>query len=250
MKRFLLAAFAFMFVHATDSMVRAADTDPSAVLDKAIKALGGEKLDKVNAISWKSKVAITFNDNTNEFTSHATLQGLDHYRSEMEGEFGGNPFTGVTVLNGDKGWRKFGENKMDLEGEALANQKRQIYLQVIPALPTLLKGKGFKLAAAAEEKVGDKLAAGIKVTAPDGKDFTIYFDKETGLPAKLVAKVPGFQGDEFTMETTFKDYKEFDGIKKSTKAESKRDGQAFVKSETSEFKVLDKVDPKLFSEPE
>jgi hypothetical protein len=156
----------------------------------------------------------------------------------------------VTVFNGDKGWRKFGENKMELEGDALANQKRQIYLQVIPALPTLLKGKGFKLAAAAEEKTDGKPAAGIKVTAPDGKDFTLYFDKETGLPAKLVAKVSGFQGDEFTMETTFQDYKEFDGIKKATKAESKHDGQAFVKSEISEFKVLDKVDPKIFSEPE
>ena len=88
------------------------------------------------------------------------------------------------------------------------------------------------------------------MTAPDGKDFTLYFDKETGLPAKLVAKVSGFQGDEFTMETTFKDYKEFDGIKKATKTESKRDGQDFVKSEISEFKVLDKVDPKIFSEPE
>jgi hypothetical protein len=250
MKRSLLAAFAIMFVSATTSLVRAADTDPSAVLDKAIKALGGEKLDKVDAISWKSKVAITFNDNTNEFTSHATLQGLDHYRAEMDGEFGGNPFKGVTVFNGDKGWRRFGENKMELEGDALANQKRQIYLQVIPALPTLLKGKGFKLAAAAEEKVDGKPAAGIKVTAPDGKDFTLYFDKETGLPAKLVAQVSGFQGDEFTMETTFTDYKEFDGIKKATKAESKRDGQAFVKSEISEFKVLDKVDPKIFSEPE
>ena len=250
MKRFLLAAFAIMFVSATASLVRAADTEPSAVLDKAIKALGGEKLDKVNAISWKSKVAITFNDNTNEFTSHSTLQGLDHYRSEMDGEFGGNPVKGVTVFNGDKGWRKFGENKMELEGDALANQKRQIYLQVIPALPTLLKGKGFKLAAAPEEKVDGKPAAGIKVTAPDGKDFTLYFDKETGLPAKLVAKVSGFQGDEFTMETSFQDYKEFDGIKKATKTESKRDGQAFVKGEISEFKVLDKVDPKIFSEPE
>jgi hypothetical protein len=204
----------------------------------------------VNAISWKSKVAITFNDNTNEFTSHATLQGLDHYRAEMDGEFGGNPFKGVTVFNGDKGWRKFGDNKMDLEGDALANQKRQSYLQVIPALPTLLKGKGFKLAGADDQKVDDKPAAGIKVTAPDGKDFTLYFDKETGLPAKLVAKMAGFQGEEFTKETTFKDYKEFDGIRKATKAESKRDGQTFVKSEISEFKVLDKVDPKLFSEPE
>ena len=51
-------------------------------------------------------------------------------------------------------------------------------------------------------------------------------------------------------ETTYKDYKDFDGIKKATKAESKRDGQDFVKSEVTEFKVLDKVDSKTFSEPE
>ena len=104
MKRFLLAALAIMFVCATVNLVRADDTDPSAVLDKAIKAMGGEeKLKKIDAVTWKSKVAITFNENTSQFTSHSTLQGLDHYRSEFEGEFGGNPFKGVTVLNGDKG---------------------------------------------------------------------------------------------------------------------------------------------------
>jgi hypothetical protein len=49
--------------------------------------------------------------------------------------------------------------------------------------------------------------------------------------------------------TTFKDYKDFDGIKKATKVESKRDGEDFLKSEVTEFKVLDKVEPATFSEP-
>ena len=88
------------------------------------------------------------------------------------------------------------------------------------------------------------------MTGPDRKDFTLYFDKESGLPVKLVAKVVGFRGDEYTQETTYKDYKDFDGIKKATKVESKRDGEDFMKSEITEFKVLDKVDPKTFSEPE
>jgi hypothetical protein len=156
----------------------------------------------------------------------------------------------VVVVNGDKGWRKFGDNKMDLDGDALANEKRQVYLQVVPSLLVPLKGKGFKLESASEEKVGDKPAAVIKVTGPEGKDFTLYFDKESGLPVKLVAKVIGFGGEEFTQETTYKDYKDFDGIKKATKANSKRDGEDFVKSEVTEFKVLDKVDAKTFSEPE
>jgi len=65
---------------------------------------GEEKLKKVDVVTWKSKVDITFNDNTNHFTSHATLRGLDHYRSEVEGELGGNPFKGVTVLSFVETW--------------------------------------------------------------------------------------------------------------------------------------------------
>ena len=57
-------------------------------------------------------------------------------------------------------------------------------------------------------------------------------------------------GEDFTQETTYKDYKDFDGIKKATKVESKRDGETFMKSEVTEFKILEKVDPKTFSEPE
>jgi hypothetical protein len=125
-----------------------------------------------------------------------------------------------------------------------------LYLQLTPITLVSLKGKGFKLEAAPEGKAGDKPVVGIKVTAPDGKDFTLYFDKETGLPAKLVAKVVGFGGDEFTQETTYSDYKDFDGIKKATKVNSKRDGEDFIKSEVTEFKVLDKVEPKTFAQPE
>jgi hypothetical protein len=251
MKRFLGAILATLFLTSPISPVRADDKDPNTILDKAIKAIGGEeKLKKAEAISWKSKGTITFNGNDNDIKIQATSQGLDHYRSEFEGEFGGNPVKGVVVLNNDKGWRKFGDNSNDLDEDAIANEKRSVYLQLTPVTLVPLKGKGFKLEAAAEEKVGDKPAAAIKVTGPDKKDFTLYFDKETGLPVKMVAKVLGFQGDEFTQETTYKDYKDFGGIKKATKVESKRDGEDFIKSEVTEFKVLDKVDPKTFAEPD
>ena len=56
-------------------------------------------------------------------------------------------------------------------------------------------------------------------------------------------------GGEFTQETTFSNYKEFDGIKKATKSESKRNGEKFLTTEVTEFKVLKKVDPKTFDEP-
>jgi hypothetical protein len=250
MKPFLGAALAIFFMAAAGSPARADDKDPNAILDKAIKAAGGEeKLKKLDAMSWKSKASIIINGDSNDISLNSTVQGLDRYRTEFEGKFQDNPFKGIVVLNGNKGWRKFGDQAMDMDEDAVANEKRQIYLQVLPTKLVTLKEKGYKLEAADEQKVGDKPAAGIKVTTPDGKDFTIYFDKETGLPSRIVAKVVGFDGQEFTQETTLKDYKEFDGIKRATKADSKRDGEDFIKSEITEFKALDKVDPKTFEEP-
>ena len=155
----------------------------------------------------------------------------------------------MTVLSGDKGWRKFGDTGMELDKDGVANEKRILYLQVIPVTLVPLKGKDFKVEAAGTEKVGDNPATVLKVTGPDGKDFKLYFDQKSGLPVKQVAKVIGFMGEEFTQETTFGGYKDFGGIKKATKVVSKRDGQKFLSQEVTEFKVLDKVDPKTFAEP-
>jgi hypothetical protein len=232
------------------SAVRADDKDPQAIVDKAIKAVGGEeKLRKAETISWTTKGTINFGGNENDVKSQVTTKGLDHIRRQSEMQINGEDRTLVMVLAGDKGWMKFGDEPREMEGDGLANQKRSTYLEILPVTLVGLKGKDFKLESAAEEKVDGKPAAGVKVTAPDGKDFTLYFDKESGLPVKLVATVAGFQGNEFKQETTYKDYKDFDGIKKATKVESTRDGEPFVKSEVTEFKVLDKVDDKTFSEP-
>jgi hypothetical protein len=251
MTRFLGAVFVAVLVSGLGSPGRAADDqDVNAVLDKAIKALGGEeKLGQLKAHTWKGKGKITFNGNDNPFTSQATVQGLDHYRAEFEADIMGMQLKGVTVISGDKGWRKFGDMKMELDKDGLANEKRNIYLHVVAVTLLPLKGKGFKVEAAGEDKVGGKPATGLKVTAPDGKDFKIYFDRESGLPVKQVAKVMGFMGEEVTQETTFGDYKDFGGVKKATRIESKRGGERFLDQETTEFKALEKVDPKTFAEP-
>ena len=251
MKRFLVAAIVTTFVAVPGQRTRADEKEAKATIDKAIKAIGGEEaLGKAKVLSWKTKGTITFNGNDGQISTLTTSQGIDHYRSEIEGDFNGNTFTGVVVLNGDKGWRKFGDNNVDLDGDAIANEKRSVYLQVVPALLLPLKGKDFKVDSAAEEKVGDKPAAVVKATGPDGKDFTLSFDKESGLLVKMVAKVIGMQGDEFTQETAFTNYKDFGGTKQATKRTSKRDGEKFLEAEVSDFKILDKADAKAFSQPD
>jgi hypothetical protein len=251
MKRFSLEMLVVICFIALAPTAQADEAGVTAVLDKAIKALGGEaKLTKAGAYFRKGKGSITLGGNESDITSESTIQGLDHYRNEFEGEFNGNKVRGVVVLNGDRGWRKFGDNKSELNADAAANEKRNLYLQAVPILVVPLKGNGFKVESAADDKVADKPASVLKVTGPDGKDFTLYFDRESGLPVKLTATVAGFQGQQFTQETTYGDYKDFDGIKRATKVESKRNGENFLKQEISEFKVLDKVDPKTFAEPE
>jgi hypothetical protein len=272
--RLIGAVLAMVLVCGLSGPVRAEDAkDANAIVDKAIKALGGEEqLGKIKAASWKTKGTITIMGNERENTTQVTMMGLDHFRQELEGEFNGNKFRGVTLLAGDKGVRMFGENRTEMDKAAVANQQWTVYLAVIPITILPLKGKEFKVEAIGEEMVGGKPAVGIKVTvpgskantpdtkvtasdskvtAPEGKDFKLYFDKESGLPVKLVAKVAGFQGGEFTQETTFSDYKEMGGIQKATKIVSKRNGEKFMEQEITEFKVLDKdkVDPKTFTEP-
>jgi hypothetical protein len=51
------------------------------------------------------------------------------------------------------------------------------------------------------------------------------------------------------METTFANYKDFEGIQKATKIESRRDGEKFLDAELTEFKIVDKVEAATFDPP-
>lgn len=251
MKRWTCCLLAAAWMLAAANSIHAEDAAAKAVLDKAVKALGGEaKLTKAETYIRKAKGTITFNGNDSSVTLESTIQGLDRARNDFEGQFGDNKVKGTAVLNGDKGWRKFNDNLMELDANALANEKRGLYLLVVPARIVPIFGKGFQYASDGEEKIDKKAAVKVKITAPDGKDFTISFDKESGLPVKVVARVAGIQGQEFTQETIYSDYKDVDGIKRPMKVSAKRDGQSFMEQEVNEFKVLDKVDPKTFEKPE
>jgi hypothetical protein len=250
MRRFLGLVVATLLVGLGLSARAGDDKAARALVDKGIQALGGaDKLGKAKAMTWKTKGKVSFGGTDNEFTGTVTVQGLDHLHQELDGVFGGNKVKILMIMAGNKGWRGFNGENQPLDDDTLATQKRGIYLQVVPATLVPLTEKGFKVASAPDDMVDGKPAAGIKVTAPDGKDFKLYFDKQSGLPVKLVATVAGFMGGEFEQVTTFANYKDFGGIKKATKIVSTRDGQKFMESEITDFAVVDKLDPKLFAEP-
>jgi hypothetical protein len=245
MTRSIVAATATAILLGLIGPARADQKEADAILDKAIQALGGkEKLDKADAMRIHAKGRVTVQGNEDEMSWKTIFQGVDHSRTEIKR----NAFEGVFVVAGDKGWGSYPDGTRELDGEFLAGQKRNIYLVVVATRLVPLRGNGFKYESAGEEQVDGKPAVGLRCTGPDGKDFTLYFDKESGLPVLLKARI-SVRDQEFDQETRYLDYKDFDGIKKATRTVSRRNGEPFSTQEVTEFKVLGKVDPDTFAQP-
>jgi hypothetical protein len=237
-----LMSVAFLFSIVSAPARGQDDKAMQAVLDKAVKALGGEEKLR-QTMSWK------LTGDQSEPVN--TVQGIERYRSVSEFEEEGKKITTTDILNGAKGWNISGGGQFELMKEGLAQVRQRAYQEVIPILVYPLKGKGFTVKSAGEEKVDGKPAIGVRATFPDKSESVLFFDKETGLPLKHTYKVQGYNDKTINVEDTFSNYKEIDGIKKAMKMKSK---ESNGKDETfdsviTEFKVLKEVDPKTFADP-
>ena len=251
MRKCIMGLFLAALVLVVAGPTRAEEGDSKAVIAKAIKAMGGEeKLTKaLKGHTVKEKGILSIMGGDNPISIEVTVAGLDKYRSKFKGEFGGMEIEGVTVLSGDKGTRSFAGNDMEMDKDGVASEKRNIYLAAIASLVVPLNEKGFKSEAAGEEKIDGKAAVALKVTGPDGKESKMFFDKETGLPVRQVAKVNNFMGQEVTQETTYSNHKDMDGVKHAGKLVIKHDGEKLMELEITEFKIVDKLDTKIFDKP-
>ncbi|MBS0262186.1 MAG: hypothetical protein JSS02_09575 [Planctomycetes bacterium] len=248
MYRYWLSAVCWLFL---TSAVPAAEPAVADILAKAVQSLGGEaKVAKAMTCRYEAQGKIVLGNFEGAAQITVTMDGLTRRRAEFEGEFAGNRYRGVTVLNGENGWRKFADMGSPLDKELLANEKRLVYMQ--QSLLTLgpLRNPAFQVTFDGEELVNAKPALALQVQGPDQKDFKIWFDKVSGLPVKLVGRVLEPQGGLVTQETTAGDYQDVNGWKYARKIEIRRDGQPFAIYQVSTFTVLEKVDPQIFAEPE
>src|ERR1700687_4627321 len=92
------------------SAARADDqVDGKALVDKAIKAMGGEaKLAKYKAMNTKGKGTI-FTPGEVVFTEESWWQPPGQYRFDMELDLAGTKVRQVFVFDGEKGWIKLGD---------------------------------------------------------------------------------------------------------------------------------------------
>lgn len=230
--------------------------DAKAVVEKAIKARGGaDNLAKYKADVLKIKGAVHVSGLDIDFTGEISFQQPDKSRTVIEGTVMGTNFKSTRVVNGDKGWIDdllgAARQQRDMSKEELAEERESQNANSIARL-AVLTDKAYTLSTVGESKVGDKEAVGILVKRKGYRDVSLFFDKKTHLLLKSETRVKDPQGGgdtEFTQEAFYDDYKKVGDLQVAHKLTIKRDGKAFLESETTEFKPEEKLDDGLFAKP-
>src|SRR5262245_10271929 len=224
--------------------------DAKSVIEKAIKAHGGEeKLTKFKATKVKAKGTLQLMGVPIEFTAEASSMFPDRFREELKLDIMGNMITVLHVYDGKKGWLSAQGMTMELTGDELDQVKEQAYSNYIENLVPLLKDKQFELSLLDETKVDGKPALGVKVSSKGHKDIKMYFNKESGLLVKTEQKTRDPAMQEVEAEAYYHDYKDVNGTKQAMKQSIKYDGKKFLDAEVTDIKLLETLDAKTFEKP-
>jgi hypothetical protein len=231
-----------------------ADEKALAVVEKAIKAMGGqERFEKAQTTYYKSiRDFVAANGVRRTLFDQRTSQGLENDRFVSEMDVDGNHAKSTAITSGDQGWTQLGRGTVrKMNPDEFRDAKRVVLERLLPTRPDLLKSKDFTLEWAGEQMVGDRPTAVVKVSGLGIVGAKIYFDRERGLPIKSEASFSTPRGDA-NMQMVFSDYREFDGIQVATRIEGKLDvfsAPVTWVDHIKEFKILDKVPADTFTEP-
>jgi len=229
---------------------RAADDDIKAVIAKAIKAHGGEELlAKMKAGTTKNKGTIDVPGlGETEFTSESSFMLPDKFKESMQLQAGGKQISVVTVMNGDKASITADGNDVPITDAIKQALKDQQYMLKAARLVSLVKDKEYELAPLGESKVEGKTCVGVRISSKGHKDFSLFFNKETDLLAKVEFRTVDLStGKELTEERIVLEYtkKDKDQPPLPKKLRIDRDGKKFIEVET-EAKMVEKLDDSDF----
>jgi hypothetical protein len=251
MRKFLLVSSTVCLVLALASPAVGQD-EVQAIIDKAIKAAGGEaKLATLKTVTLKTSTTLGMGGVDITLPVEASFSELD--RMMFAGDFCGMPMRGV--LNTDGCWRKLGDRVEEAHAGGVPSLRKMVFAVRAAEMLLPLKDPAVGLSHGGEGKVGDRATVIVKANHKDHGDVTFYFDKETGLPAKVEARVTfGIDGQERPFECVFADYKEIEGIKHFTKItmamEDVDDAKVSAEILISDIKPAAKLEENAFAKPE
>lgn len=222
-----------------------ADDAPKDVLEKAIKAHGGAELltkNQAGQLRAKGKIVLPGAGEV-DFSQEASYMLPDKFKESVEISVGGQTIRILTIANGDKISIDALGNSVEITDAIKSSMKDAQQMLKVGRLVGLAGEKGYELNAAGEVKVNDKPAVGVRVSAKNQKDITLFFDKATHLLAKMEYRTTEpMSGTEFNEERILGDYKkDADGNMVPHKVTILRDGKKYLDAEVSEGKYLEKL---------
>jgi hypothetical protein len=228
-----------------------ADEATRAVIQKAIKAHGGEGLlGKFKAGRMKTRGKIEVGEASLPFSQDILYQLPGQFKELLELEANGQKVAVATVFNGEKGWIEVEGKLQDIDDKLQAELREAGHLMQLSRLTPLLQEARFKLSPVGEVKVQDRPAIGVRVECKGFRDVNLYFDKESGLLAKTERRaLSGITMEEVTEERIVAEYRKVEGMQSPHKVVVRHDGKKFMEADVVEVKPLEQVDPKTFTRP-
>ncbi len=230
--------------------VLAQEPTPRVIFEKAIAAHGGEKaLARHQASHSRSKGKIHLGAAL-DFTAEEDVQLPDKFRSALHVEANNQSITIVQVFDGKKGWVSTMGKTTDLDNKANKEIQEILHAMRVANLVGVITDKSFTLAPLGELKVRNKDAIGVRISHPGNRDVNLYFDRASGLLAKMEGRgLNPLTNQEANQEKFFFDYREVDGRKSPRKVEVHNDGKLFVEVEVLEIQLLERHDDSTFKRP-
>jgi hypothetical protein len=235
------------------SISHAGDKEAMLIIEKAAKAhgVGGKdaKADKSAGYVGKNKGVAHVQGMDFEFTQEISVLVPSKFREAAELNLMGQKLSVITMFDGKKAWITVNGMDLPVEQQMLDEFKESTHMMRLMQ-GAFLKDKGLKYSLLGQAKVGDKDAVGVKISKEGFKDVDIYFDKSTGLMAKIARRALDMQsGQEVNEDRIILDYQEIDGRKTAKKLEVRRDGQVYLELEVIEGRFVETLDDSLFTKP-
>ncbi len=238
--------------------VPASAEDARAVLDRAIRAHGGEdRLERTTRGRIKSEMdghemmegrVIVF-----KVTREEIFDLPARFRRTIRGTANGGAFRLEYAITGKDGW-------LQEEGSVLKRKLTEFTFEPLPLaahwqtilanLP-LLRGKDTQLTSLPEQRKDGRTLAGIRAASPSGaSDF--YFDKATGLLARSQWDIPSLlagRDREMFGDNFYEDYKDIKGVYYPMKIKASAGNAQVVIVTVSTVEFLDKIEDSVFAKP-
>jgi hypothetical protein len=226
-------------------MPSASAEEPRALIDRAIRAHGGESaLRKATLLVRSGTGVLSYFGKELPFADELIVDLPDRLRLGVTLE--GQPKQ-LWVINGTMGWQSIAGATSNLPRGRLDELREEAFVQWAATLLPLRREQ-FTLTASREAKVQDRPVAVVKATAKGHGDLLLSFDKETGLLVQLARRARE-GGVEVDKEYLYAAHRDFDGVKLPTSIIETLNGKKFSELSSVKYQFLRSRDDTLFGKP-